>query len=46
VPVLDGQVTPVEIDYKLLEQGDNFAVYGLKHRVLSPGASKEATMAR
>jgi hypothetical protein len=40
VPVVDGQVTPVEIDYTLLERGDTFAVYRLGCRVASPAAAK------
>lgn len=46
VPVIDGQVTPVEIDYTLLEDGDAFVVYHLKHRVFSPTATKETASAK
>jgi hypothetical protein len=45
VPVVDGQVTPVEIDYVLLDSGDVFAVYRIGNRVLSP-AAKQTAMVR
>jgi hypothetical protein len=46
VPVVEGQVTPVEIDYMLVERGDTFVVYRLNHRVLGPTALKETAMAK
>jgi hypothetical protein len=42
VPVVDGQVTPVEIDYVLLDGGDTFAVYQVGNRVFSPTAKQTA----
>lgn len=44
VPVVSGQVTPVEIAYVLLESGDTFAVFRVEHHVCSP--AKETAMAK
>jgi hypothetical protein len=46
VPVVDGQVTPVEIDYTLLEEGDTFVVYHFKHHVFSPAPTKETSLSK
>ena len=36
VPVREGRITPVEIDYTLLEGGDTFRTYRANHRVFEP----------
>jgi len=41
VPVQEGKITPVEIDYTLLESGDTFRTYRANHRVLEPVAFQE-----
>ena len=36
VPVREGKITPVEINYTLLDQGDTFRTYRASHRVFEP----------
>ena len=36
VPVKEGKITPVEINYTLLESGDTFRTYRANHRVFEP----------
>jgi hypothetical protein len=36
VPVEPGKITPVEIDYKLVERGDVFRTYRVDYRVFDP----------
>jgi hypothetical protein len=36
VPVREGKITPVEINYTLLEEGDTFRTYRANHRVFEP----------
>ena len=36
VPVREGKITPVEINYTLLEEGDTFRTYRASHRVFEP----------
>ena len=44
--VASGQVTPVEIDYVLLEEGDTFRVYRVRHQVGRPESAKETATAK
>ena len=36
VPVKDGKITPVEINYTLLDEGDTFRTFRASHRVFEP----------
>jgi len=36
VPVREGKITPVEINYTLLDNGDTFRTYRVGHRVFEP----------
>ena len=36
VPVQEGKITPVEINYKLVENGDAFRTYRMSYRVFEP----------
>jgi hypothetical protein len=36
VPVKEGKITPVEINYTLLNEGDTFRTYRTSHRVFEP----------
>ena len=36
VPVREGKITPVEINYTLLDEGANFRTYRASHRVFEP----------
>lgn len=36
VPVKEGKITPVEINYATLDEGDSFRTYRVSHRVFEP----------
>ena len=36
VPVREGKITPVEINYTLVDEGDSFRTYRANHRVFEP----------
>lgn len=36
VPVKEGKITPVEINYRVVDQGDTFRTYRMSHRVFEP----------
>jgi hypothetical protein len=45
VPVREGRITPVEINYTLLEAGDTFRTYRANHRVFEPVPFQEECLA-
>ena len=45
VPVREGKITPVEINYTLLEDGDTFRTYRMSHRVFEPVPFQEERLA-
>lgn len=45
VPVREGKITPVEINYTLLDSGDTFRTYRASHRVFEPVPFQEERLA-
>jgi len=45
VPIKEGKITPVEINYTLLDDGDAFRTYRVNHRVFEPVPYQEERLA-
>ena len=44
VPVKEGKITPVEVDYTLLQEGDAFRTYRVNYRVFEPVPYQESRL--